>query len=688
MTLATAFLSLMTTAAPTALAAEPAAQPVSAPSAASTLTMAWLASVLQDVPTEGETQAAEAQAAPAEPAAPPQANERGEPPPTPVEEELIDGRRRPDIQRPLPDAIEQFNPGAIRSPPPQAFPTDHVPIPDRWRLIQSLGVVNERWWDPYNQNTYKGDRPLCIPSDEEQERRRQLREDAAARGEPPPYGSAPCRTPRILGLTGPDWFFVGSAVSDTVIEPRTLPLPGGEQNTDRPGGSDVFGQNNSLVAVQTFIFSAALIKGSTAYKPPDVEWRLTLAAQANYVDVPDRRILDVRPSVSSNRFDYALGVQEAFLDYHLLNTSYRYDFYSLRVGIQPFQLDFRGFLFQDSNLGFRLFGNRDNNRWQFNLAAIWRLEKDTNSGLNNLFQTPRQDWILHANVYRQDFPVVGLTSELSVTWNINRESDDIEVDDNGFPVRPALIGNLQPRDYDAFYFGYGVDGRIGRMNLTAFAYALFGEDRNSNFTGEPARIEAFFAAAEPSYDFNWVRVRGAALFASGDDNPFDNVQRGFDAIFENPIFAGADTSYWIRQSIPFAGGARAVTLAGRNGILNDLRSSKEQGQSNFVNPGVMLLGVGADFDITPAVRLSLNANHLWFHRTGVLQVLRQQQTIRRDIGWDLSAAVIWRPTFIQNVVFRLSGALLQPGTGFNDLFTSVERDDRYYSILFNAILTY
>ena len=687
MTVGAALLSLATTVAPAGIGAPLIATPaVAIPTATvaqsgtSTLTMAWLAAVLQDVPSDpAEPSAAEVldeverALAAEEPAGPP--NERAEPPPTPVEETLIDGRRRPDIIRPLPDPIDQFNPGAIRSPPPEAFPYDHIPVPDRWRLIQSLGIVRERWWDPYNQNTLKGDRPLCIPTEEEQERRRAA-------------GIPRCATPRILGLTGPDWFFVGSAISDTVIEPRSFPIPGGEQNTQRPDSNDVFGRNNSLVLAQTFIFSAALIKGSTAYKPPDVEWRVTLAAQANYVDVPERRVLDVRPTVGSNRFDYALGVQEAFLDYHVINTSYRYDFWSIRVGIQPFNLDFRGFLFQDQQLGFRLFGNRDNNRWQFNLAAIWRLEKDTNSGLNNLFQTPRQDWVLHANVYRQDFPFVGLTSEASVTWNINRERDDVEVDDNGFPVRPALIGNLQARNYDAWYFGYNVDGRIGRMNLSGSAYALFGTDRNNIFTGEPADIRAFFAAVEPSYDFNWVRLRGAALFASGDDDPFDNVQRGFDAIFENPIFAGADTSYWIRQTIPFAGGARAVSLSGRNGILNSLQSSKEQGQSNFVNPGTMLLGVGADFDLTPAVRLSANVNHLWFHRTGTLNVLRQQQTIRRDLGWDLSAALIWRPTMIQNVVFRLSGAVLQPGTGFRDLFTNVPRDDRYYSVLFNAILTY
>ena len=102
----------------------------------------------------------------------------------------------------------------------------------------------------------------------------------------------------------------------------------------------------------------------------------------------------------------------------------------------------------------------------------------------------------------------------------------------------------------------------------------------------------------------------------------------------------------------------------------------------------MLLGVGADFDITPQFRISANVNHLWFHRTETLEALRMQGTIRRDIGFDVSAAAIWRPLATQNVVFRLSAAALPAGTGFRDLFENTDRDRYYYSILFNAILTY
>lgn len=592
------------------------------------------------------------------------------PPPPPVDwqqmvkddlvTDIIEGRRRPGYRPDLPDALTQDNVGALRPPPPQAFPgmEDQLPVPDRWRLIETLGVVKERWFDPYHQNTYKGDRAIDRSK------------------------------VKWLPIKGDDWFIVANAVSDTVFEPRTFPIPVGVQTTERPGSLDVFGKDRSFVFAQTFIAGAALIKGSTAFKPPDIEYRVTLAYQANYVDVPERRVLDVRPSKASHRYDSFLGVQELFVDKHLGNTSDRYDFYSIRLGIQPFQSDFRGFLFNDSQLGIRLFGNRDNNRFQYNLAAFWRLEKDTNSGLNDITQTPRSDFIFTGNLYRQDFPVVGLTSQVSVTYNMNREKNDVQIDHNGFPVRPALLGDLRGREYDVVYLGYSADGRIGRINVTASFYAALGEDRNSFFTSKPAEIRAGFGAVELSYDHDWMRFRLSGLYATGDGDPYNKTEGGFDAIFENPIFGGADTSYWIRQTIPFAGGGRVISINGRNGILNSLRSSKEEGQSNFNNPGTVFIGAGADFDLTPEFRVSTNFNHLWFENTSSLQALRSEGSIPKDIGFDLSLAMIWRPKATQNIVGRLSGAVLLPGKGFKDLFDNKKKNDAYVSILANVILSF
>lgn len=557
-------------------------------------------------------------------------------------------RRRPGREVTLPPKIEQINPGAVSAPPPEAFPADHIPLPDRWREIEVFGV-HSRWFDPYRQNTLKGDRPI---------------------------------------RPGSDWFLALSGISDTVVEPRSFPIPVAPQTSSGPGALDTFGRSDSLAFSQTVLVGASLIKGSTAFKPPKIEARLNLALNYNYAEVSERRILSVRPTRAPRRSDGFVGVQEAFVDYHLRDVSDRYDFDSIRVGIQPFSTDFRGFLFQDNQLGVRLFGNRDNNRFQYNLAVFGRIEKDTNSGLNDVTQPLRRDIVLVANLYRQDLPLPGITSQVTVVYNRNREAGQTHVDENGFPVRPALIGNLRPRDYDVTYLGYNADGRLGRINLTASAYAAFGEDRNSVFTSRPAQIRSYFFAAEPSIDFDWIRIRASALYASGDNNPYDNTETGFDAILENPQFAGADTSYWIRQGVPFVGGGRAVGVNGRNGVLNALRSSKDEGQSNFNNPGTVLLGLGADMDVTPHLRLSANINRLWFAETAVVQALRQEGSIPKDLGWDYSLSLILRPRMTQNVIWRASAAVFDPGSGFGDLFVAKGRDSRYYSVLLNAILAF
>jgi hypothetical protein len=511
--------------------------------------------------------------------------------------------------------------------------------------------VTPRWYDPYNQNVLKGDKPIF----------------------------------------GEDWFLNISLTSDTIWEPRRFPVPLAFATNQRPGSLSTFGGYDQTFFNQNFIAEIALIKGNTAYKPPDIELRFTPVYNINYVDFEERGLARADPSRGPNRRDEFLGIQAAFLDYHIWNVSERYDFDSVRVGIQPFSSDFRGFLFQDNQLGFRLFGTRDNNRWQYNAAYFRRLDKDTNSGLNDLAVPIRKDDVVIANVYRQDFPFPGHTSQLVYAYNRNRETDQL-FDKNGFLIRPALLGDARPRKYDVHYLGYNGDGRLGRFNLTSSFYVVFGEESHSQFAGDQEKTDVlgFFAAVEPSIDFDWIRLRLQGVFSSPDTNPLDHHSGGFAAIFENPIIAGADTSYWVRQGIPFIGGGN-VTLKNRNGLIPELRSSKDQGQSNFVNPGLWLGGFGADLDILPELRIAANVNYLAFANTASLEFLRQQGTISPHIGWDVSAAATWRPWFTQNIIFRLSGALLFPAQGFKDIY---ERENGriggapLYSILANLILNY
>jgi hypothetical protein len=569
----------------------------------------------------------------------------GEGAPLQQQQEAPPLRRQEDTGRaPRRRVIERAPPASV-SPIPRPGMSDYVeavPMPDRWRIVDTLGY-KERWYDPYNRNVLKGDKPVV----------------------------------------GEDWFFNLNLIADTVFEMREVATPVGAISTNNPGGNDVFGSADQMALAQTLTAEFVYYKGNTVFKPPDWEFRLTPAVSYTYTEFDEVQSANADARRGLDRDDTFVGLQAAFVDRHLRNVSDNYDFDSFRIGIQPFSSDFRGFLFQDNQLGARLFGTRGNNKWQYNIAYFRRLEKDTNSGLNDLGDEPRKDDVVVANLYRQDFPVLGYTSQATVLYNRNRE-DEIRINQNGFIERPASIGLERFREYDVTYVGYNGDGHFGRFNMTTSVYYAFGDETPSLYVNQEVDISALFAAMEVSLDFDWIRPRLSALYASGDDDPFDDEANGFDAVFENPQFAGADTSYFIRQAVPLIGGGR-VALSTRNGVLFNLRSSKEEGQSNFTNPGVILAGVGVDMDIMPTLRVSLNANSLWFENPAVLQVARNQGPIDEHVGYDVSASLIYRPMMSQNIVVRASYAQLIPGDGFDALF--MDDDDPGYFLL-NAVFAY
>ena len=135
--------------------------------------------------------------------------------------------------------------------------------------------------------------------------------------------------------------------------------------------------------------------------------------------------------------------------------------------------------------------------------------------------------------------------------------------------------------------------------------------------------------------------------------------------------------------MPYIGGGR-VTLSGQNGLLNSMRPNKGQGQSSFTNPGLVLAGIGGDFDLTPKLRASFNLNQLWFEDTAALEAARNQGGIAKDIGQDVSLALTWRPLTSQNVIVRVAAAALVPGQGYKDLYG----DETPYSVFANLILAY
>jgi hypothetical protein len=80
-------------------------------------------------------------------------------------------------------------------------------------------------------------------------------------------------------------------------------------------------------------------------------------------------------------------------------------------------------------------------------------------------------------------------------------------------------------------------------------------------------------------------------------------------------------------------GGGGVALSTDNGVLANLRAAKGEGQSGFINPGLILGGVGADFDLLPELRLDqFQLPAVCQH--GALEFLRHQANIPNSLGYD------------------------------------------------------
>ena len=102
------------------------------------------------------------------------------------------------------------------------------------------------------------------------------------------------------------------------------------------------------------------------------------------------------------------------------------------------------------------------------------------------------------------------------------------------------------------------------------------------------------AAVEASVDHDYLRFKGSFFWAQGDANPTDDQGTGFDAIFDDPNFVGGQFSFWNRNGIRLT--QTGVGLVQPNSLLPSLRSSKIQGQANFVNPGIFIYNAGVDVE--------------------------------------------------------------------------------------------
>ncbi len=532
---------------------------------------------------------------------------------------------------------------AGQTPPAKDEVPDRREVRDRWRISfpeydrygdkgargRDIPFRRGSWYNPYDQNILKGDLPII----------------------------------------GDDYFMVLSAVSTTGVELRRTPSATSVSSAN-PDSNNFLGRPESFSFNQTLQVSFEFFKGQTVFRPRT--WAIKFSPTfsiPNYLNARENGIVNIDARRGRTRTDFQVSLEEAFAEVKLFDTNDNFDSVSVRAGIQPFNADFRGFLFSDNNLGARVFGAFSNNKTQFNLAYFRQIEKDTNSGLNSMRSLRPQD-VYIANLFRQDFLTKGYTVQVVGAYNFDRA--DTHYDQNGFLVRPAVVGSARKHSVKAGYVGFNGDGHIGILNLTNSYYFAFGKDSFNPIAGKPNDIRAHMGAVEASIDRDWLRFRGSVFFASGDDDPTDEKAKGFDAIFDDPNFAGGQFSYWSRQGVKLV--STDIGLTQPNSLLPSLRSSKIEGQANFVNPGIFIFNVGVDAEVTQTVKAIFNANYLRFHKTQPLEYVLFQPNVRREIGYDLSLGVIYRPFLINNLTFTFGGNVLLPGKGFRDIFTDRARN--------------
>ncbi len=565
--------------------------------------------------------------------------------PKPQQDAQTEQAERPRIRLPEDKPTGAAGPSRDKKPD-LTEDADFMVVEDRWRI----GIPEDPRFpkgnilNPYRQNVLKGDYPII----------------------------------------GNNIFMDISLASETTFTVRQLPTPQGV-SSNLPGSLEFFGRGRQQLFTQNFIFSFDMFKGDASFKPVDWRFKVTGIANLSLLRVRENEVVNVDPREGRSRLDGFNSIEEVFFEWRLGDTtrlmpflrgkdsqggrSPFFDTTSMRVGIQHFTSDFRGFIFEDTNLGARMFGNFASNRWQYNLVYFNMLEKETNSELN-LINFRDLEWrnqkVYIANVFRQDTFAKGYTIQFSGHYNTDQPSS--QSDSNGLRVRPSRVGDFKRHHVRSGYLGWTGDGHFGRLNITHALYQALGRDSYNQIARRATRINAQMAAAEFSIDYDWLRYRLAGFYTSGDSDPTDDTARGFDAILDNPNFAGGQFSFWNAQGIRLTqtGGA----LVEPRSLIPSLRSSKIEGQSNFVNPGLALYNAGIDVDVTPKLRTFINYNYLRFNRTETLENVLSQNAIRHEIGHDLGVGFIYRPYLNENIVLTAGASGLRPGRGFTDLFST------------------
>jgi hypothetical protein len=537
-----------------------------------------------------------------------------------------DAQATPTAQTPVPPPASVAKPGdAPAAAPPATPPARPVEVaqqppaavqrarpreqgivaePSRWRVLEPGGIAvkpRNPLYDPYEPNMLKGDYPAF----------------------------------------GDKTFYAVNATLDAIADfKRNLDFFQSGKVRNVP-----FHEHNTVTQL-TGVLAMELFHGDTVFAPKDWAVRLTPIVRWRCGD--------------KNAIDQGCGedirMLEAFGEAKLFEVGETFDATSARVGLQFFNSDFFGFVYNDVQPGVRIFGELDRNQFKFNLAGFDRLNKEKLSGLNEFKR--REHQVAIASFQWDDFVFPGF----NILPSFHYSHDDI------------LDGTL-----DAYYVGFTTNGRLGRFNVNSALYYVFGNTARNTPSRRTEEISAGMAFAQLAYPTRYYAPRLAVAYATGDGNPDDRRANGFDSIFDNVAFGGGQFSYLFGEKIQRA----ATTLLRGNSIFPSLRGANATAQ--FVNPGIIAFYPGIDVALTPKTIFEANYDVAWFDRTSSLERLVGRRRVSTLIGHEANAGVTYRPFLNEQVILFAGGAVFFPGQGITDTFGT---EKAVYKALVRVILSF
>jgi hypothetical protein len=508
---------------------------------------------------------------------------------------------------------------AVSEPPPAPPGRELEPVATRWRSYDYQGrpEYTFRIYDPYGQNVLKADFPVAG-----------------------------------------DWFVEVNALANLVYKSR--------ENLDfRPAFADQIAAGTLTFTGRNDFANQNLLVGAELRRFEDAFYPSTFRFRVN--GVADHRS-DINAFNPGSNSDERLF--DAFFDVVLhdfgdpTDGKGNFDLLVLRGGLQGFRSDFHGLVFNDVGLGGRLFGEAKRNRLRYDLVVLDLYQKDPISGFNDF--SPASDHQVAVARLAWDDLMLGWNGE----WSLHANRD-----------RREVPGVAREARHGTWYLGSTFNGHLGRVTFNPALYGVFGHaDHAVAGALERHTVRAWLALLDAQLEFDYWNFRAACLVASGDGDPADDRDTGFDAISDGVTLFGGPLSYWVGENIRFGRG----NFVRGNSFLPALRGVNDP--ANHVNPGLHLLNLGVDMTLSPRLDAAANLSYLRFAATadyGDRVVIGH-----RPAAVEGSLFVRLKPFLRranQNVLLDLGASTLRPASGLEDAFGS---DDAVVATFFAVRLVY